>query len=123
MPNIEKTPPIYNHSEFYNVHFIFDDEICKPITYRGIHGYGYFVSNLGRIRNNETGTIRVLNPTGRGGHRQVTLRRKGRVYGLLIHRLVLEAFIGNCPKNMECRNLDGTSANNHLSISCWGTRK
>lgn len=40
----------------------------------------------------------------------------------LIHRLVLEAFVGECPDGMECRHLDGDRSNNRLSNLCWGTR-
>lgn len=38
-----------------------------------------------------------------------------------IHRLVLEAFIGPCPKGMECRHLDGDKQNNKLDNLKWGT--
>jgi hypothetical protein len=37
--------------------------------------------------------------------------------------MVLEAFIGPCPKNMECRHLDGNSHNNNLENLCWGTHE
>lgn len=39
----------------------------------------------------------------------------------LVHRLVLEAFVGPCPDGMECRHLDGNAKNNHLSNLAWGT--
>lgn len=38
-----------------------------------------------------------------------------------IHRLVLETFVGPCPKGMACRHLDGNPSNNNLSNLCWGT--
>lgn len=38
-----------------------------------------------------------------------------------IHRLVLETYVGPCPKGMECRHLDGNRTNNHLHNLCWGT--
>ncbi len=40
-----------------------------------------------------------------------------------IHRLVLEAFVGQCPSGMECRHLDGNPANNRLSNLCWATHQ
>jgi hypothetical protein len=46
-------------------------------------------------------------------------RRKDR----LVHRLVLEAFVGPCPEGMECRHLDGDPANNRRENLCWGTRR
>jgi len=48
-------------------------------------------------------------------------RNKGRVF--LVHRLVLEAFVGPCPEGMLCRHLDGNGRNNNLSNLCWGTSK
>lgn len=56
------------------------------------------------------------------GYVQVILCRKGKLYCKLIHRLVLETFVGKCPKNKQCRHLDGIKCNNHLSNLCWGTR-
>ena len=38
-----------------------------------------------------------------------------------VHRLVLEAFVGPCPEGMECRHLEGDTANNALSNLAWGT--
>lgn len=40
-----------------------------------------------------------------------------------VHRLVLLAFIGPCPKNMECCHRDGNKRNNKLSNLRWDTRK
>jgi hypothetical protein len=39
----------------------------------------------------------------------------------LVHRLVLEAFVGPCPEGMLTRHLDGDPANNHLDNLRWGT--
>lgn len=41
----------------------------------------------------------------------------------LVHRLVLETFVGFCPKGLECRHLDGNKFNNWLINLAWGTRK
>lgn len=41
----------------------------------------------------------------------------------LVHSLVLEAFVGARPKNMEACHLDGVRDNNKLSNLKWGTRK
>lgn len=59
----------------------------------------------------------VGSPLARG-HIQVTLggRRD------LLHRIVLETFVGPCPPGMECRHLDGDPSNNRLSNLAWGTR-
>lgn len=51
------------------------------------------------------------------GHYHVGINGKTR----LIHRLILETFIGECPNDMECRHLDGNSKNNNLNNITWGT--
>ena len=40
-----------------------------------------------------------------------------------IHTILLDAFIGPRPKNLEIRHLDGNPMNNKLSNLCYGTRK
>ena len=57
------------------------------------------------------------------GYVQVNLYKNGKMYTRRIHRLLLETFVGPCPKGMECRHLDGDKQNNILSNLCWGTRK
>lgn len=39
-----------------------------------------------------------------------------------VHRLILETYVGPCPKGMECRHFDGIRDNNKLENLCWGTR-
>jgi hypothetical protein len=56
------------------------------------------------------------------GYCKVTLRDATGQKVRKIHTLVLEAFIGPCPKGMECRHLDGNRANNALYNICWGTK-
>jgi hypothetical protein len=59
----------------------------------------------------------------RSGRFQVRLCREGRQRVVKVHRLILEVFVGPCPPGMECRHLDGNSANNALANLCWGTRR
>jgi HNH endonuclease len=40
----------------------------------------------------------------------------------LIHRIVLQAFVGPCPEGMEARHLDGNPANNRLENLRWDTK-
>lgn len=54
------------------------------------------------------------------GHLKVTLYPGPRQ--VLVHRLVLESFVGPCPKGMECCHApDPNPANNALSNLRWGT--
>ncbi len=54
----------------------------------------------------------------RDGHIKVTLKGKA----ALVHRLMLEAFVGPCPPGMQCRHIDGNPANNRIENLAWGTR-
>ena len=57
----------------------------------------------------------------RSGHKQVTLQPDRR--RVLVHRLVLETFVGPCPEGMECCHIDGDASNNWLHNLRWDTRK
>ena len=41
----------------------------------------------------------------------------------LVHRLVLETFVGPCPDGMETRHLNGDPSDNRLANLAWGTPK
>jgi len=56
-------------------------------------------------------------------HLYVYLYKNGKQYKRYIHRLVLETFVGICPKNMECCHNDGNPKNNHVSNLRWDTKK
>ena len=58
---------------------------------------------------------------GSHGYATVDLFKGGKRKTLLIHRLILEAYVGPCPDGMECRHLDGDPVNNNLENLCWGT--
>lgn len=85
----------------------------------------YEVSNLGRVRSLPRNTTfgRILaQDILHAGHRRVTLYRDGRRSRIFVHRLVLLAFVGPCPEGMECRHLNGDSADNRLANLTYGTR-
>lgn len=103
------------------------DEIWKGIP--GFTG-SYEVSNCGRVRSLSrqvqckdgafrTFHGRILKPwRSVGGYNQVYLPgRKPK----LVHRLVLEAFVGPAPEGTECRHLDGDKENNRLDNLQWST--
>lgn len=53
----------------------------------------------------------------------VTLCMNNKKYSKTIHRMVLEAFIGPCPSNMEGCHNDGSPLNNRLENLRWDTKR
>lgn len=91
-------------------------EIWKSVV--GFEGL-YEVSDLGRVRNRHG---KVLQHSYVGKYPHLPLRKNGRQYGRLIHRAVLEAFKGPCPKEHEGAHDDGDPENNKLGNLFWKTR-
>lgn len=52
----------------------------------------------------------------RGGYLRVPLRDKRKH---LVHRLVLETFVGPCPEGYEASHEDGDPSNNHIENLMW----
>ncbi len=61
--------------------------------------------------------------SGHSGRLHLRLCRDNKAIHKQVHRLVLEAFVGFCPKGMECCHDDGNHLNNHLINLRWDTRK
>ena len=89
--------------------------------WRTIPGFPrYEVSDLGRVKSHcGRRSVRILKPVIRNGYGYVKLTRG---HDLPIHHLVLEAFVGPRPVDMECRHRDGCRSNNRLSNLVWGTK-
>lgn len=110
-----------------------NSEIWKPVVgYEGL----YKVSNLGRVKslprwifaglpNAWKKPAEILKGTiHTNGYVRVGLCKAGKVRLRYVHKLVLEAFVGSCPKGMEtCHFPDQDRTNNHLNNLRWGTRK
>jgi hypothetical protein len=107
--------------------------------WRPVVGYEgrYEVSDLGRVKSlertvqhvNRWGMItrcipeRILKPSvHRRGHHRYVLCSDGHKHDVQVHRLVLEAFVGQCPPGMECCHNDGDSSNNRVNNLRWDTR-
>lgn len=100
----------------------------------GYEGF-YEVSDLGRVRslprlivcrNGHTRNWpgKVLSPyiSPKDGYQRTPLSVNGVKTGpLLVHRLVAEAFLGECPEGQEVRHLDGDPGNNVLTNLVYGT--
>lgn len=91
----------------------------RPVTITGFEDL-YEVSNHGEVRRGPQG--RVLKPgLHLGGYHHVVLSGRGLRKCLLIHRIVLEAFVSLRPEGLEARHRDGDPTNNRLDNLCWGT--
>ncbi len=64
-----------------------------------------------------------LRPGDRLGHLKVTLCSKGIKKDFYVHRLILLAFVSDCPERAEGCHNDGDVKNNQLSNLRWDTRK
>jgi len=104
-------------------------EQWKPIA--GYEGY-YQVSDLGRVRSMarvipeprwgaRRQPAKIHNPWLSHGYPNVTLHRDGIRQTRIVHRLVLEAFVGPCPEGMEGCHNDGNPRNNRLDNLRWDT--
>ena len=91
----------------------------------------YAVTKDGRVlsmphidRKGAKRKARWLKPmTDKSGYLYVVLYKKGHRYFRKIYHLVLETYVGECPKGMETRHLDGDPSNNNLCNLRWGTKK
>lgn len=83
----------------------------------------YLVSDDGQVwsrpRKGTVGGLLTLNQDIYGYFR-ASIRVSGKQRGGLVHRLVLEAFVGS-GNGLECRHLDGDPTNNRLDNLRWGT--
>lgn len=97
--------------------------VYKPDQMKAIPNFpGYAITRDGRIWSHKsnkwlkTGTV--------NGYVTVCLYRDSCMYStVLVHRLVLETYVGPCPVDMECRHLDGDRINNNLSNLQWATHQ
>ena len=106
-------------------------------NWKDVPGYEglYAVSDMGQVKSLERlaqtkggasrrigGKLLAVHSNG-AGYRHVRLCKNGTLTTMLLHRLVLEAFVGARPEGMEARHRDGIRANNTLRNLVWGTKK
>jgi hypothetical protein len=89
----------------------------------------YVASDKGRIYsfNGRRGEHRFLKLTphkcGNGAlYYVVSLHKEGRQKQFMVHRLILLAFVGPCPDDMEACHWDDDSSNNRLGNLRWDTK-
>jgi len=109
--------------------------------WRAVVGYEglYEVSDRGRVRSLERVAHRIgkygsrsdfrvaakflkISPAGKSGHVCVHLWKDAVGRTFLVHRLVLDAFVGVRSGDCECRHLNGNPKDNRLVNLAWGTR-
>lgn len=93
---------------------------------------GYVVSNYGEVYSFWEGSgpaakiglvMKSLKVIISGGRCQVNLRKDKKSHTRRVHRLVLEAFVGPCPRGMECCHFpDRSTLNNRLDNLRWDTK-
>jgi hypothetical protein len=103
--------------------------------WRVVPGWPYYeVSDHGRVRSidrvivdrrgrqcRKRGKILALQ-IREDGHLNVGLSSPGRSRRMAkVHALVLEAFVGPCPRGMECLHRNDVGTDNRLSNLSWGT--
>jgi len=85
---------------------------------------GYYATEDGQIVSvKRSVNVQLKGIFSRDGYRVAVLYKDGRHFSRKFHRLILEAFVGERPKGMVCRHLDGNKLNNSLSNIVWGTQK
>lgn len=100
-------------------------------TWRPIGGCDgmYDVSNKGNVRSWKSGNLphradrpHLLSQTmDRSGRKSVSLWESGKRRPCRVHRLVLLAFVGECPDGQEGCHNDGDASNNNLFNLRWDT--
>lgn len=86
-----------------------------------ISGYdNYSVSNKGRVRNDKSGRILKLHTIPQG-YFQAQLSKGGKVYHLLVHRLVAEAFLPNPNQFPIINHINEDKGDNRVENLEWCT--
>jgi hypothetical protein len=89
-------------------------------AWRDIPGFeGYRISDAGTVVRLDGGAVSTS--THKEGYLIVSIgspRQK-----MLVHRLVLESFVGPAPEGHLTRHLNGDPSDNHLSNLTWGTQQ
>ena len=62
---------------------------------------------------------KTLTPLNINGYSVVRLYRQGKFRSIMISTLVLEAFVGPCPRGYKCKHLNGDNADNRLENLEW----
>lgn len=85
---------------------------------------GYYAEQSGNIYSMRSGICRKLNQRLHRGYLHVSVRDTNfpvRIHKEPVHKLVLNAFVGERQDEQVCRHLNGNATDNRLDNLCWGT--
>jgi len=94
--------------------------------WRNIRNFSkYQVSNYGRVRSWKGEGYYIRKATkNQDGYLVIHLRNEdSKICSFRVHRLVLETFIGPCPKKYETNHKDGDKGNNRIKNLEWVTHQ
>lgn len=97
---------------------VLDGEIWKEISINIVGKPNYWVSNLGRFRNDK-GIIMINQKNNENGYVRITIGLKT----YLLHRLIALTFIENPENKEQVNHIDGNKLNNKLDNLEWVTNK
>lgn len=91
-------------------------------NWRDVVGYEglYRISDTGLVMSVRRNKLMALG-TNHQGYRTCALSRDGKSRRFMVHRLVLQAFVGPCPEGMETLHRNDTPGDNRLENLRWGT--
>jgi hypothetical protein len=81
----------------------------------------YEVSSHGNVRSVKSGKFKKITADKTTNRPFLNLWKNNKQNVVRVHKLVLEAFVGQCPEGLECCHNDGDSFNNHIGNLRWDT--
>ena len=82
----------------------------------------YEVSDHGRVRSNKRGKTRIMKQVkDTKGYFQVGLTNLGKKHLKIVHRIILESFVGASSNGTQGSHLDDNKENNRISNLVWET--
>ena len=99
--------------------------VFNDLQWKTIPTYpNYEVSSFGEVRRvGSDKPLKLSTKKGKHPYQRAHLCKNGKAKYILVHRLVLETFVGPCPKGYQCLHLDNNPRNNKLDNLRWGTPK
>ncbi len=105
----------------------------NKIESKPIYGGKYTVASDGRVFSNTYGNktakrlrikpMQLKLIKNRDGYLIAQIYFNKKYDQIFVHRLVLQSFVGKCPKGLQCAHLDGKRDNNNLANLMWVTPK